>query len=39
MYRKITMLDGIERSIIDIKREGKALFRLVLYAQRRVNKK
>lgn len=34
---KITMIDGIQRSIIDIEREGRALSILVLGAQRKVN--
>lgn len=34
---KITMIDGSERSIIDIEREGRALSILVLKAQEKVN--
>lgn len=34
---KITMVDGTERSIIDIEREGRALSMLILKAQGKVN--
>jgi len=34
---RITMVDGAERSIIDIEREGRALSMLILKAQGKVN--